>query len=339
MAMSKGRELALEYVKECPDVPTLTLAKTLYAHRPDLFDSVEQARSVVRYHRGNSGKNNRKKNPRKEFFRKSGKQSDGQMWVNLPKSIRQLGEWEPTVIKGTKALLISDLHIPYHDEKAVECALQFGYDQGVDTIIIDGDMIDFYQISRWETDPRLRRVEGELEDVRQFLATLRQAWPDATIAYKLGNHDERWELFMRKKAPELLEVPDFELDEVLCLDQFEVTMIPSRTYAKFGELPILHGHEFGRSVFSPVNPARGYWNRAKESMIAGHLHQSSSHSEKRLSGNCPTTFSIGCLCDLHPEYAPMNKWNHGFALVEIVSDEGDYQVDNKKITKGRVFNA
>lgn len=339
--MSEAAEMVKKYVEDCPDVPTLTLAKTLYAHRPDLFSTVEHARSRVRYYRGNNGDALRQHVIRNhpELMRPNGSQSDGDMWANLPKAIAQLGEWEPRPIAGTKALLVSDLHIPYHHEDAVRAALQYGYESEVDTIIIDGDLIDFYQISRWEKDPRLRNTGKEIEGVRQFLAMIRNAWPNAGISFKLGNHDERWELFMRRKAPELLDMPEFELDEVLCLEQFGVDLIPSRQYATFGKLPILHGHEFGRSVFSPVNPARGYWTRAKESMIAGHLHQSSSHSENRLSGDNPTTFSLGCLCDLHPEYAPLNRWNHGFAIIELVSEDGDYQVHNKKMSKGKVFNA
>ena len=41
-----------------------------------------------------------------------------------------------------------------------------------------------------------------------------------------------------------------------------------------------------------------------------------------------------CLSELHPEYMPLNKWNHGFAWVELDNNGKDYQFHNKRIYKG-----
>jgi hypothetical protein len=41
------------------------------------------------------------------------------------------------------------------------------------------------------------------------------------------------------------------------------------------------------------------------------------------------------LCGLHPEYARLNKFNHGFAAVEIAAD-GQFNVQNYRITNGKV---
>lgn len=47
-------------------------------------------------------------------------------------------------------------------------------------------------------------------------------------------------------------------------------------------------------------------------------------------------WSTGCLCDLRPEYARINKWNHGFAAV-TVHDDGSFDVSNQRVTAdGRV---
>ena len=115
-----------------------------------------------------------------------------------------------------------------------------------------------------------------------------------------------------------------------------MTEIKGRQIAKAGKLHLLHGHEFGHSVFSPVNPARGLYMRAKESSIIGHHHQTSEHSEKSLSGEVVTTWSIGALCGLSPEYMPFNKWNHGFARVEV-QENGNYIVHNKRIIKYKIM--
>ena len=104
---------------------------------------------------------------------------------------------------------------------------------------------------------------------------------------------------------------------------------------KAGDLNIIHGHEFGGSVFSPVNIARGLFLRGKVSAMQGHNHQSSEHSESNMNGELTTTWSLGCLCELHPAYLPINKWNHGFAIVDI--DGQNFEVRNKRIHKGKIL--
>jgi hypothetical protein len=54
-----------------------------------------------------------------------------------------------------------------------------------------------------------------------------------------------------------------------------------------------------------------------------------------MNGNITTTWSVGCLSELHPMYMPLNKWNHGFAIVDI--DKEDFQVTNKRIHNGKVL--
>ena len=46
-------------------------------------------------------------------------------------------------------------------------------------------------------------------------------------------------------------------------------------------------------------------------------------------------FSTGCLCDLRPAYAVLNKWNHGAALVDVHAG-GEFDVQNFRIADGKV---
>jgi predicted nucleic acid-binding Zn-ribbon protein len=39
---------------------------------------------------------------------------------------------------------------------------------------------------------------------------------------------------------------------------------------------------------------------------------------------------------LRPEYARINKWDHGFATV-VVSEDGTYDLDVKEIDAGKVY--
>jgi len=103
-----------------------------------------------------------------------------------------------------------------------------------------------------------------------------------------------------------------------------------------GHLNILHGHEFGRAISSPVNAARGLFLRANATALIGHFHHTSEHITKDMNGKMIGCFSTGCLCDLRPQYARYNKWNHGFAIVRQ-EEENYFHVNNVKIHNGKVF--
>jgi predicted phosphodiesterase len=253
----------------------------------------------------------------------------------MPKT--QATSRKPIVLDGAlKVLILSDIHIPYHDEVAVAAAIAHGKKKKPDVVILNGDIGDFYGVSRHDKDPR-RSLSDELDAIRQFLFYLRQQFTNARILYKIGNHEARMEMFLVKNAPVLLGVSDFELPVLLKFDELQIELVPSLTLIRLGNLPIYHGHELPQGMSSPVNPARGIWMRVQESLICGHWHRTSEHTESTgLNKKLSSCWSTGCLCDLSPDYAIVNRWNHGFVWVETQAD-GNYEVTNHKIINGRVY--
>jgi predicted phosphodiesterase len=317
------------------NLATLTLSRKIYNENPELFSSLESVRSMVRYRRGQDGKAKRATVKLTEQPTPGGYAS--KLGIPNPFHIPDSDEdlWEPYVLpKKIKALVLSDIHLPYHNVNALTLAFEKGQKEGVDCVILNGDTLDFHGISRYEKDPRKRSFGEELEIGREFLAALKKAF-NMPIYYKIGNHEERWESYLRIKAPEILDVQDFQIDVLLRFGQHGVQLVHDKRVIKAGNLNIMHGHEFGRSVFSPVNPARGYYLKSKTNTLCGHNHQSSQHNESDLNGKITSVWSTGCLCELHPQYMPINKWNHGFAIVETW-DDGSFEVDNYSIIKGRI---
>lgn len=335
-AKEERQRVINDLLSRFPDTPTRTLAQKAVNENGKLFNGLNHARCMIRYRRGTLGEQNRKAlkdksqmtNNHKDFFKKENP-------FNIPPSEAKTSEPFRLATGTKRMLLLSDIHFPYHDINAINIALKFGMEKDVDTIYLNGDTIDFYQISRFVTDPRNPSIAHELDMVRAFLDTLANNFPKAKIYYKIGNHDVRLETFLFNKAPELLECTEFRLENLLQLGSRGVTCIPSKQIVKAGNLFILHGHEFVASSFSPVNPARGFYMKAKANMIGGHHHQTSEHTENNLKGEPVTCWSTGCLCELKPEYMPINKWNHGFAYVEFEKN-GDFCVDNMRIIKGEI---
>lgn len=317
-----------------PNTPSLTLAKKIMKDDPEMFTTVDAARSAIRYFRGATGTKSRK-NADPKLARPFNEALFNPF--GLPDSDEV--EFLPYVLPDTceRILYLSDIHIPYHNIEALTAAIQYGLDNRVDTVFIGGDFLDFYSLSTFERDPRQRGFAEELETGREVLQILRREFANAPIFYQLGNHEERFERYMRVKAPELLSVDEFRIDKLLDFDKLGVELIDGKRVAKAGKLNIVHGHEFGRGgASSSVNPARGLYNRSKTSTICGHHHQTSEHTEQDLNGDIVTTWSSGCLCELSPDYMPINRWNHGFAFIEVDHHHGWFKVSNKRILNGAV---
>ena len=324
-------DIAKEVLTEFPDMPNHTATRKLMKDFPAVFVSYDATRTLVRNLRGARGdKNRRRPCFQTEFKKPLGWQKDA-----LPKSI---SEDRPTlVIKGKhKTLILSDIHIPYHDEVAVKDEVAYGKKQKPDIIILNGDIGDFYAVSRHDKDPR-RCLAEEIDAVRQFLFWLRKQFPKARIIYKIGNHEDRMERFLVKNAPVLLGTSDFEIPKLLRFDDMKIECVGSLNLIRLGKLSIYHGHELPQGMSSPVNPARGMWMRVQETLLAGHWHRVSEHTEKTgISGKISSCWSTGCLCDLKPDYARINRWSSGFCVVETQADN-EFEVHNHKIINGRVY--
>jgi hypothetical protein len=125
------------------------------------------------------------------------------------------------------------------------------------------------------------------------------------------------------------------LESILHLKQLNITFIQDKQIVQMGKLIAVHGHEFGQSMFSPVNIARGLYLRAKDNAICGHHHQTSEHTEPNINGKVTTCWSVACLCELHPDYMPINKFTHGFAHVKVFDNE-EFEVSNYRIVNGKI---
>ena len=332
MGISKAG-IAREYrVKYGMDMPTRKLSRIMYSENNLTFKNIDDARTVIQKIEGKAGGKRHKASSKNTQFYKPEHRPENP--YELPKSDETI--YEPYIIKGRRILVLSDIHIPYHSIPALTAAFDWARDKDVDTVLLNGDTIDAHRLSKYVTDPKKRDFAGELETFREFFTVLVQAFPKAQIIFKIGNHEERYDAFLAQKAGELSGVSEFSLENIIRSRAQGIEFVTDKRIMKAGDLNIIHGHEFTGGSFSPVNIARGLFLKAKVSAMQGHNHQTSEHTETDMNGRITTTWSVGCLSELHPMYMPLNKWNHGFAFVEVQPD-GDFQVQNKRIHKGEVL--
>jgi hypothetical protein len=189
---------------------------------------------------------------------------------------------------------------------------------------------------RFIKDPKKRDFKHELDTFKDIINVFEKELK-CQMYFKVGNHEERYEHFLFEKAKELVGIEEFEFSNIIQARARGIKMIGDKRYMLLNDLAGIHGHEYVGGISAPVNPARGLFLRGKVSCFQGHNHQTSEHTEPTMTGKMITTWSIACLCELHPQYMPLNKWNHGFMMVDLDSNGRDYEVRNKRIFKGKIL--
>jgi predicted phosphodiesterase len=332
MAANNGfsKKYATELCLKYPETSSLQLARMLREKHPKLFSSVELARKTIRVCRGASGERDRKRD-KPTAPRKPGTVKDG---AKMPPSLAE--PWTKFDL-GTKIRIgvMADIHIPYHDNNAFHLAVEFLKDAKINVLLLNGDFGDWYCASRFERKPDKRDFLVEIQQQKEALIFLYEQFPKARKVFKMGNHDERWDHLIWNRAPEFWGLSAIRIWNLLEFDKYGYEYVGDQRPIMAGELPILHGHELGKSIFSPVNPARGAFLRTHHTVMVSHSHQTSSHCDPNMFHDETFVWSTGCLCDLTPEYARVNRWNHGFAIVDVAQN-GEVDVTNLRISKGRV---
>lgn len=314
------------YIEHYPHLPKLTLARIIYNENNELFNSVEHARTLIRYQKGALGELQRKKIPLKD------KTPLGSEFKNyFPEGIQEVNV-EEFVIPSSKSVgIITDLHIPFHDEKAImkACAIL----KDVESLVLLGDCWDAYFISRFEPNPmirtRLLNTQTELEILNKCLQSLREIF-DCPIYYKIGNHEDRWEKYLRMRAPELLDMDFTDIKTLLKFGELKIQCIDSHQIIRYGDYFLMHGHEFGDrgdARFVAKNKLQKMKRSVKKeslNLIFGHHHRTDHWVEQTVEGVESESWAIGGLLNLNPAYRPLNAWNHGCMRI-------DNEVENIRI--------
>lgn len=299
------------------------LGKILHERYPSDFETPERGRKTILDVTGANGDRSRKTSKIRIE------------WKGLSLPEPEKNDYSKFLIKEKRIGILSDIHFPYYDKEALNAAIAYLKKWKPDCILLNGDIIDMYQVSDYLRDPRQRNFKYELDMLRSFVQQLRKLWPNAKIVYKIGNHEERYETKILKRVPEFVDLELFTMQSVLNVSDLGVTVVGNKRIIKAGKVNIVHAHEFPRGMAAPVNPARGFFLRAKANVIGSHHHQSSEHFEQDLNGQIIGAWSIGHLGDPHPHYMPINKWNHGFCTLENFGS--DFKVTNLKIINGKVM--
>lgn len=310
-----------------PGVGKRTVAKELAERYPELFKDTESARTFIRTMTSSSGKNSHKYSLVRNIMGEYEMEDTGvpaEPFV-VPKGYHRIG-------------IISDIHSLYCDSQALEVAINYLVQKDVNALLINGDLIDFYQLSHFQPQRSRMHFQEEREWVIRFLKEMQLLFDN--VYFKQGNHEKRYQTYMNNNAPVIFELPEFRtINYLFGYDNSTITFIPDSQRVKIGKLNVFHGHEFGKGGGAIVNIGRRAFMRGLQNVAVGHHHKTDSYSFKNFDNQISMGWAIGCLCQMNQAYAPVNQWNHGFATVELEDDKGNFVFNNKMIIDGKIYKA
>ena len=298
--MINKTQLIKDYKIKYPMIGTRQLSRVIYKDYPELFKDIEDVRVRI---------------------------------MSVSKRERSILEYIPEGNMHTiptinltpsedKILILNDVHIPYHNKRAFVQALEHGKTENITAILLNGDIFDFYGISRWEKNPKERDFKYEVETIRGILYALRYEFPDANIYFRYGNHEERYIKYMQNRCLELFGIPEFSMESMLHFDKLGIISFSERVLIEFGGYTILHGHEIA------ANHIERYLQIAKKSLIVGHHHRTQYSQSRAIDGSIIKGHMIGCLSELTPPYLSLpSQWNLGYMILDSSGNINNVLVD------------
>lgn len=215
-------------------------------------------------------------------------------------------------IQDGVAIVGSDFHIwPGSESVALRAFKKFCKDLKPQAVILNGDVLDFPQISRhppigWESTPspkeEIEAAQDHLHDIVSVLPRgCRKAWP-------LGNHDARFETRLATVAREYKGLNGIHLADFFPLWE--------KGWSAWINSDVVVKHRWKGGVHAPHNNTVG----AGKTMVTGHLHSQKVTPYTDYNG---TRYGVdtGCVADPshkafidYTEDGPLN-WRSGFAVL------------------------
>lgn len=241
---------------------------------------------------------------------------------------------------------------PFHDESAIDVAMQLTADIDPDVAVCLGDFQDFAEFGKYTQEPGFARTtQLGIDRGYEFMAQLRQSAPNSKIKVLEGNHDARADKRIRetnmaawglRRSADTTGWPVMSVPYLCCFDEFDAEYVagyPAGEIWLNDRLRCIHGLlvRSGNSTAAAVVKSDG------ASTIFGHVHRIEVQyltERTRQGGRTRLAMTPGCLCridgsvpsvksalDLQGRPVPVSEnWQQGMAVVEYRKGDGNFTV-------------
>ena len=245
-----------------------------------------------------------------------------------------------------KILIFGDTHGEFVDDRAYD--LMINYNRKVykpDTIVVNGDFVDFYSLSKFDKNPeRKYNLQHEIDIANKKFAELRKSFPTAKIYVTKGNHEIRLQTYFYKH-PELSGLDNLKFENLFNFKKNKIKFVDATSeywksdsgHLSLGDTVLMHGDN--RS-----NGARGGKYAAYNTMLNINYNTVVNHTHK-LSVNYYTNsyvdlfaLNTGCLCQV----PGMADFHQGFATFENVNGKGvnprTYRINRNRLNSNMIID-
>lgn len=249
---------------------------------------------------------------------------------------------EPVGKGSTETVLfVSDWHVPYEDKEMMHAAISLAQDLQPDRVVFNGDMSDFFQLSRFNTGlEQLDTLQDDINQTNAYRGRFRRAVPNATLDETEGNHDERIRTYVQTKARPLTSLKALQPSNLFDWGKNEINPHGGNGFLLRPQFLVKHGTIVRGEAGAT---AKAELAAAGISGVSGHTH--------RLAGYEKTGYvqrewwEGGCLCRLDPDYVKgsVPNWKSG-CLVGLFSNRTEHfviepvqRLGNSLIFGGRIY--
>jgi hypothetical protein len=216
-------------------------------------------------------------------------------------------------IPGSPVVVLGDLHAPYVDRAAFSIACQIIEAVRPGAVVLNGDILDCYQVSRYSQDPKRKtEFQKDLDSCKECLQAIHRAAFDhlSWIYYIEGNHERRltdW----KWKNPEAASLEALTIPSLLGLEELGIRWVPEKERLMLGDWLITHGTVCRQKA---GYTAQAMIDRFGCSGVSNHVHRLAQVS-RSVWKQSRTWIENGCLCSLDMEYLDLCDWQHGFTVL------------------------
>lgn len=233
-----------------------------------------------------------------------------------------------------RALILPDMHVPFHSKQGLALVLKAAKRFKFDRLITLGDLADFFAVSFHEKTlekrpgfgAEVRAVNGVLDQLDSLGIPKRH--------YIMGNHEFRFDRYLAEKAPELSDLPGMNVPELFRLKQRGWTWTPYCSDIRIGKLWLTHD-EGNAGPLAPIKARETYHGN----VVIGHCHAMTIGYQGNARGESHVGASFGWLGDqksvsyLHQ--VKSKRWQLGFGTA-LIEKSGIVHLQACPIIKGKV---
>lgn len=234
-----------------------------------------------------------------------------------------IGKYEkPNNRRWQTVMVCSDVHDEFCDPFWKRVFLNTVERVQPDIVILNGDIFDLAEFSKYQQDPREWDVTRKIQIALDFIRDVREAAPNSQIDFIEGNHEFRLFRHLAEATPALKTVLSdlhgFTIPKLLGLDQFEINFIGNADLKAWTERDIKK--EVSRNYKIYYNGcflSCHFPDRRKLGMsgVGGHHHKHEVWPVRNAWGHPGEFHQMGAGHYRAADYTDGEIWHMGFMLI------------------------